>query len=291
MQVYELKNSSLTIKVNSFGAELCSVVSNETHIEYIWQADKTVWARYAPNLFPIVGKLKDGKFVYQSKTYEMSQHGFARDHEFVCIEQSDHKLVFELSSSKETLQNFPFQFRLQIAYTLKQNNINVNYYVFNPDSSEMYFSIGAHPAFNCPLEKGENFDDYELIFPGKDSLVINTLNDGLITSNTRHINFDQHKLLVSKSLFNNDALVFMNSQIDEVSMVSQKTNHGVTLKSIDWPYFGIWSKKQTDKFICLEPWYGIADSEQTNGDLTKKEGIIKLGTKKDFNCSFDLMFF
>lgn len=291
MQTYELKNKFLTVKVNSFGAELCSVISNETHIEYIWQADESIWARHAPNLFPIVGKLKNGAFTFQSRSYQLPQHGFARDNDFVCVEQSDNELVFELSSNNETLQVFPFVFRFQITYTLKGNSVDVNYFVFNPGSTDLFFSVGAHPAFNCPLEKIENFDDYELVFPGKHSLVINILNDGLTTANTKHINLAQNKLLVYRALFDNDAMVFMDKQIDEVRLVSQKSKHGVSLRSIDWPYFGIWTKKNSDKFICLEPWFGIADDEHADGDITKKKGIIKLETKKQFNCSFDISFF
>src|ERR1700741_193515 len=127
MPVYEIRNNALTVKVNSFGAELCSVVDNTTAIEYIWQANKEVWPRYAPNLFPIVGKLKNGAYTYREKRYELPQHGFARDNEFICVEQLNDKLVFELSSTKDTLLNFPFTFRLQIAYTLDENSVQVNY--------------------------------------------------------------------------------------------------------------------------------------------------------------------
>ncbi len=92
-------------------------------------------------------------------------------------------------------------------------------------------------------------------------------------------------------MFDNDALVFMNSQIQEVQLVSDKSKHGVTLISKNWPYFGIWTKKNTEHFVCLEPWYGIADSETADGNITKKTGIIKLASEQNFNCSFDLLFF
>ena len=120
--VYELKNKFLSIKINSFGAELCSVISTETATEYIWQADKTIWNRYAPNLFPIVGKLKNGSYTYQNKSYQLPQHGFARDNEFICIEHSDSVIVFELTANEELLTLFPFHFNLQIKYVLEQNN-------------------------------------------------------------------------------------------------------------------------------------------------------------------------
>jgi galactose mutarotase-like enzyme len=291
MPIFELQNNLLSVKVNSFGAELCSVISKETSIQYIWQADESIWARYAPNLFPIIGKLKDGQFQYQSKTYQLPQHGFARDNEFICVEQKDDYVLFELTASDKTLVNYPFHFSFQIGYKLVGHKLITSYSVFNPDNTDLYFSVGAHPAFNCPLQNDELFEDYELVFNGKSNLTIHTLNDGLITSQTKQIDLKNNTLSVSKQLFDNDALVFMNSQIDEVQLVSSKTKHGVSLISKDWPFFGIWTKKNTNQFICLEPWCGIADNDTATGDITQKTGIIKLKPEENYQCSFDLLFF
>lgn len=288
--VYELKNNFLSIKINSFGAELCSVISNETATEYIWQADKTIWNRHAPNLFPIVGKLKDGRYTYQNKSYQLPQHGFARDNEFICIENSDSVVIFELTANEKLLTVFPFHFSLQIKYTLVQNNLKVSYSVFNPDNNVLYFSIGAHPAFNCPLSDDEVFEDYELIFPNINSLSINELNDGLITEQTKTIELHHNRLSVNQQLFDKDALVFTGNQIDEVQLISKKTKKGVALKSLNWPYFGIWTKKQTSQFVCLEPWFGIADSDDATEDFTTKTGIIKLDPEQNFDCEFEMFF-
>ena len=135
------------------------------------------------------------------------------------------------------------------------------------------------------------FSDYELFFPHNSKLIINTLNDGLITSQTKEILLDYNKLSVTKHLFENDALVCMNSQISEVHLISSKSKHGVELISENWPYYGIWSKKGCEQFVCLEPWYGIADNENTDGDFVSKNGIIKVEPEQYFNCSFNMMFF
>lgn len=291
MSVFQLQNNDLIIKVKSFGAELCSVFSSKNNIEYMWQANLDLWPRHAPNLFPIVGKLKDNSFSYLNNNYQLPQHGFARDNEFICIEKTESKLTFELTANEETLKHYPFHFSLQISYTLTANSLITNYKIYNPSNTEIYFSVGAHPAFNCPLQTSETFEDYDLVFPTKKELVINTLNDGLIKNNTKTISLNENKLKVSKTLFDNDALVFMNSQIENVSLISNKTKHGVTMKCANWPFFGIWTKKNSEKFICLEPWFGIADSETTNSNFTKKTGIIKLLPEQNFDCSFSVLFF
>jgi galactose mutarotase-like enzyme len=291
MSVFQLQNNDLTIKVKSFGAELCSVFSSTNNIEYIWQANQDLWPRHAPNLFPIVGKLKDNSFSYLNNNFQLPQHGFARDSEFICVEETESKLTFELTANEETLKHYPFHFSLQISYTLTDNNLITSYKIFNPSNSEIYFSVGAHPAFNCPLQTSETFEDYNLVFPTKKELVINTLNDGLIKNNTKTISLIENKLKVSKTLFDNDALVFMNSQIENVSLISNKTKHGVSMECDNWPFFGIWTKKNSEKFICLEPWFGIADSETTNSNFTNKKGVIKLLPEQNFDCSFNILFF
>ena len=291
MSFFQLQNKNLSVKVNSFGAELCSVFSKELNLEYIWQADSSVWARHAPNLFPIVGKLKNNVFTYQDESYELPQHGFARDSEFICVEQTDSTLVFELTAGTESLEKFPFHFSLQVTYTLNENILSTAYSVFNPDNYDLYFSVGAHPAFNCPLGENEKFEDYKLVFPDKVQLIINQLSDGLIAENTKQIDLNDNSLPVTKALFDNDALVFMNSQISEVQLISSATQHGVTMKCGNWPYFGIWTKKGTEQFVCLEPWYGIADMANSNNEFTQKTGIIKLAPEQNFKCSFDISFY
>lgn len=291
MSVYKLENNHLSLKVNSFGAEMCSVKTRQDNIEYIWQAHKEVWARYAPNLFPIVGKLKEGKYWHDGKSYELPQHGFARDQEFECIEQTPAKLVFELKNNETTYKNYPFHFSFKICYYLDNNQVTVQYTVINTSENELFFSVGAHPAFNCPLIDSECFEDYELVFPGKSGLKLNILQDGLISDSTRKLTLEHERLGVTEDLFATDALVCMDAQLNEVSLVSKKSNRGVTLIANNWPYFGIWSKPHSNQFVCLEPWYGIADLTEASGNLIEKRGIIKLGSAKKFSCEFAMYFF
>lgn len=291
MAQFHLQNTSLSVKVNSLGAELCSVYSKVLSLEYIWQADKTVWARYAPNLFPIVGKLKGGTYQYNGSSYSLPQHGFARDNEFTCVKQTDTEIILELKDSEDFKLFFPFSFVFQVRYHLRDNELSIEYNVINTDTKDLLFSVGAHPAFNCPLFSNETFQDYELVFNDKKELVINALADGLITDDTKTIHLTNHTLPVNKDLFMNDALVFKHNQFNEVIVRSVKSQHGVKLTANNWPYFGIWSKKDSDQFVCLEPWYGIADSISSNGLIEEKEGIIKLEPSKQFNAVYSIQFF
>lgn len=284
----ELTSDYFQVKINSLGAELTSV-TGRNNLEYIWQANPSVWARHAPVLFPIVGKLKDNEFTFESKTYHLTQHGFARDKNFELVSQSDTSCVFELVSGGNTLQSFPFNFTLLIAYYLQGNVLQTKYTVINRNDSSIFFSIGAHPAFRIPLLPNETFEDYYLEFEGS-NYETTKLEFGLRTNEFNTLQIQNKRLPLNKQLFENDALVFENSQINKISLLSEKSVHGIVLESKNWPYFGIWSKKDCEQFVCLEPWYGIADKIDTQQIFPEKEGILELSPNNSFQCEFSLTF-
>ncbi len=287
---YSLSNQQLELKVNSLGAELCSVKAKADQLEYIWQADPGLWARHAPNLFPVVGKLRKGQFSYGGNQYALPQHGFARDLEFICIEETTDRLSFELTANEETLCIYPFHFSLQISYFLEGDTLNISYSVFNPDHKILYMSLGAHPAFNVPLQAHETFEDYELQFNGMNALTVNKLHDGLIADETKVLHLSDHKLHLNASLFEKDALVLKHAQVRELRLSSTRSGRGVEMSCEDWPFFGIWTKPGTSQFLCLEPWYGIADSDHASGALEEKEGIITVPSEQYFRCVYRLKF-
>ena len=283
-----LESNKLKVTINSFGAELCSV-KNKNGLEFIWQAKKDVWARHAPVLFPIVGKLKDNFFVFEGNRYELPQHGFARDMKFELTEHSTSTCTFEINANTETKNNFPFEFRFQINYQLLENKLITTYKIFNPSAKPIFFSVGAHPGFNCPLLPNENYNDYYLEFE-KNSFSQTQLNNGLRIDSKSDLLLQNNKLFLSKELFDNDALVFENDQIDGLSLCSSVSEHKITLECQNWPFFGVWTKKGNTEFVCLEPWQGIADNINSSNELTKKDGIIELAPNSEFVCSFSLVF-
>jgi galactose mutarotase-like enzyme len=283
-----LKSHQLSLLINHAGAEVCSV-KNNTGTEYIWQARAGTWPRHAPVLFPVVGKLKDNRFRYLGKTYELGQHGFARDMLFSVIEKTPSSCTFELRANEKTRPNFPFDFVFRIHYLLHGNALTTRFEVGNPSGEILYFSVGAHPGFNCPLNEEENFEDYYIEFE-HDSFIQTSLHEGLRSDNRKVMPLSGEKLFLSDTLFNDDALVFENHQINSVTLASVKTGSRVKLICDNWPYFGIWSKKGCREFVCLEPWFGIADHKNTGSDLTLKDGIIALEPGKEFACSYSLTF-
>lgn len=272
MAVYNIQNSYLCIEVSASGAELISL-KNSKGKELLWQADKSVWPRHAPVLFPIVGRLKNNKYLYNNTSYELSQHGFARDKEFNLISKTETSLCFELKSDESTIQCYPFEFALQITFSLKNNIINTKYKLTNSSNHQMYFGIGAHPGFSTQIAQGETLSDYKILFSNKHELTAEKLADGLLSGESYKINLPNGELPLSAEVFNNDALVFKNTQIESLVLYSEKSGNKIKMNCSGWPFFGIWSKKDCNQFICLEPWYGITDASDASGKFSEKLGI------------------
>ena len=284
--MYIIENDWISVAAKSDGAELTSIKTKADALEYLWQADRRHWSRHAPVLFPFVGRLKNDSYAYDGVNYSVGQHGFARDKEFVLSAQSADYLEFSLRSDAATRVLYPFDFELRIGYRLENCAVAVEYTVVNTGETEMLFSIGAHPGFNIPLFAGESIEDYVLQLSEVESAHIHLL-DGPHYSGERELFFDNSaEHCLTTAVFRNDALVFKGLASKTVTLVNKASGKGVAVDCENWPYVGVWMPPQGAPFVCIEPWYGLADNADHDGELSRKEGIIHLAADARFACRF-----
>ncbi len=269
----QISNDRLSVIINEKGAELQSLQLNS--LEYLWQADARYWSKHSPVLFPIIGELKEGKYVFDNKEYFLSRHGFARDKTFEAKQTSDSSAIFTLQSDDETLAVYPFQFTFQVQYEIKQHTLFCSYLVKNVSKNDMYFSVGGHPAFKVPLEENLLYTDYTLQFNNDTILKRYLLHNGLTGDEIETIPLDEKELQLKLSLFYDDAIVLKHINSNQIKLYTDKSEHGLTFMFDSFPYFGIWAAKDAP-FVCLEPWCGVADTIHHDYQLTNKEGINQL---------------
>ncbi|WP_298302344.1 aldose 1-epimerase family protein [Hydrotalea sp.] len=288
MAVYTINNSILQVQIADKGAELQCIYHTENQIDYLWNGDTAFWAKKSPVLFPIVGGLKQNTYYYNEKAYYLNRHGFARDMVFKVQQQTDNAIQLVLTDSPETLQVYPFRFVFTIQYTIVTNCLMVEYTVENIDSVNMYFSLGAHPAFAVPLTADTVYEDYFLQFSQTENAGIWPLTDGGLLQEVP-VPFLQNSptIALHKSLFYKDALVFKHLHSESVRLHNTKNKHGINLQFPDFPYLGIWAAKDAD-FVCIEPWCGVADSNHSNQQLVQKEGIRVLVPHTKFIRSWNV---
>lgn len=271
----EIKNDILTIKIAEHGAELQSIKDKEGK-EYLWQGNPKYWGKHSPLLFPIVCGLWNETYHAEGKAYKMLRHGFGQTVDFHLISETDLKATFAFADTEETRKNYPYRFNLSVTYRLDKNKIHVIWHVENTDNKEIYFQIGGHPAFNIPdMKEGEplhgclKFDN-----PNPQRLFANV--QGCIAQGHHSLKMQDNIWAFNMDDFKDDALVFDESQLHEVQLLNKSKKPVVTL-NFKTPAIGIWSP--TDKnapFICIEPWYGIHDWAEYNGEFKDKYLMNKL---------------
>lgn len=272
--IVTITNSQLTATINTLGAELMSLVKNNKN--YIWTVDETYWNKTSPVLFPIVGRLKNDSYTFNGKTNHLARHGFARNMEFSFDKKSNSKVVFELNESEETKINYPFNFKLIITYTLIENELVIEYFVRNQSDEVLPFSIGAHPAFAI----SDKFENYSLQFNAADTFETHHLENESFNGKTILVETRNNCISLNYALFEKDALVFKQLKSDEV-ILKNKENAILKVNFDHFPYLGIWTKENAP-FLCIEPWCGLADAINHNGNLEEKEGMIHLPVGEDF---------
>jgi galactose mutarotase-like enzyme len=293
MATHILKSDTLTLQIASSGAELISIRDSRMNTEYLWNGDPVYWKRHAPILFPFVGGLKNKSYQYDGKVYPMSQHGFARDMEFDLLHETKNEIWFALSSTEETYAKYPFHFRLELGYRLTERTITVMWKVMNQDEKTMYFSIGGHPAFFCPLKEGEKQSDYYLHFDTDQPLHYLLIDDAGMAVKKPYeeqnlLKTNQGFLPIGPHLFDQDALIIEENQCHEVSLWTPSKKLYLTV-SFDAPLFGLWSPAgKNAPFICIEPWYGRCDSSDFTGSLEEREWGNQLEPGQPFEASYSI---
>ncbi|TRX38339.1 aldose 1-epimerase family protein [Flavobacterium restrictum] len=276
-----ITNSILTAQINHLGAELFSLKNNQNK-EYIWDGNPDFWGKHSPILFPIVGTLNNNSFHYQGVDYHLSRHGFAREMEFTLVEKSATSATFRITSDAETVKKYPFEFELDLIYTLSKNRLIIEYKVSNTSNTAMPFSIGAHPAFALP----NAFENYALEFATDESLDYYLLENDLISNTTKTISLHNNQLPLAYELFANDALILKKLNSNAVSIL-ENSKPILKVSFENFPSLGLWTKPNAP-FLCIEPWFGYSDTRESNGNLFDKEGIQILEQEATFESRFSI---
>ena len=273
--------------VSSLGAELKSFIDTATGKEYIWQADPAWWKGSAPILFPIVGSLRGGKYRYEGTEYALPQHGFARTSDFRLVAKTEGSMEFELRSNPATKANYPFDFVLRVCFSIEWSGLSVRYVVTNDGAGPLWFSIGSHPAINVPFEGGK-IENHYVLFDRSEDLVRHFFKDGLLVAGkTAEIFENSRTIPLSRSIFDDGPIILKGPQSTGFSIVNGMSGKSVHVATDGVPYLGIWSKPNAP-FLCIEPWHGVPDSTEAAGELTQKEGIIRLEAGTAFTTGYGI---
>ncbi len=288
---YTISNDKIKVEISDVGAELQSIKGKTTGYEYLWQGDvEGLWKNRATNLFPICGRLLDGKYVYQGKEYQMILHGFIKLATFAVKEQSAEKIVFELSEDEESLKIYPFKFNLKIIFSLDGATVRTEYLVENTGNPDLPFSVGGHPGFKLPFEKGLDFSDHYIEFDkAKKRTKIDIAPSCLYAGTSSPFEMEGDKIVrLSHGLFKDDA-IFLSDDAGCATIRSDKSDKFVKLTFNDVTHVGLW-QTLSDKadFVCIEPWHGIPATDGVLDDFATKNEFIHLKDGEKYSFIYDI---
>jgi galactose mutarotase-like enzyme len=267
--MFKLRSTTVEIIINPLGAEI-QQLKHATHGHILWQKNDQIWNRFAPILFPIVGRLINDQYTLNDHTYTMRQHGFARDQVFQVIEHSEDSITLRLTDNEQTRAQYPFRFELLVKYTLYQDKLEIEHRVTNLDAKELYYSLGGHPGFHI---EGK-LSAYDLDFGDNYTVQQHLITGNYYNGKTKEIQLSR-KFQLSDDLFTSDAIVIKSPPFKSIGFGKTNGPKLLTLHCDTWTAVGLWTKPGAP-FFCIEPWWGWADTLNSSGNMKEKEGIISL---------------
>ena len=288
--LYTIENDKLKVSISDKGGELQSIILKSDGTEYLWQGDPEYWAGRAYNLFPICGRLTEGKYTYKGKTYEMNLHGFARNSIFKVNQINAAEIAFDLTPDDVIKAQYPFDFLFRVTYSLKETEILTSFDVVNTGENDMYFGIGGHPGFNVPLCEGEVFSDYYLEFdcvkPIKRLVFTPTFNTG----RTEPYELKDGRIIeLEHSLFDNDAR-FFTDMCSSITLKSRKCSKTVRVEYPGMKYLGLWHAPKTEApYVCIEPWCSLPSFDGVVDDMETKNEMTKLAPGGEYKNAFRII--
>lgn len=276
MSKITIKNEKLSACISTLGAQLLSL--NDGKNEYMWQADENVWNFTAPVLFPICGRLNDDSYSFQGKEYKLPTHGFARFKEFTIESHGKNNACFLLKSDDDTMQVYPFEFEFRVMFEITEKKLNITYNVTNPSKEKLYFSFGGHEGYAC----AEGVDNYFIEFENDNYLTRHMLSDNFFCSQTEEITLDNGRLMLDYKEFEKCTYIFRNINSKSVILSDKNEKRKIKIGFDGYNTLALWTLPYR-KYVCIEPWCGVPQSIDFNGDLTQKDGIIELLPEKTFS--------
>jgi galactose mutarotase-like enzyme len=269
--MHTIGNELLSVAISPYGAELQSIRATATDTEFLWQGNPDIWSGRAPILFPIVGALKDGQYEFERQLYKLPRHGLARISEFTLTDAANDSARFQLTDSGTTRQVFPWRFVLEIGYTLTQNRLNIEYRVENPNNETLRFTIGSHPAFQLPGA----VENYHIRFSHPEALQRFALTeDGLLEATGTPYPIDNQSIVLTGSLFDDDALVFRDIRSTTLTLCDD-SKELISVHTGGAPHLGLWSRPAAP-FVCIEPWFGYSDQTDASGNWLHKPALLSV---------------
>ena len=253
--------------------------------EFLWQGAPEAWRDRFLLLFPAAGRIDRSRILVRGQEYPMPMHGFAKDMDFSVEKQDNETLVLALRDNNLTRAMFPYMFTLQVTFSLRGVRLYEHFTVYNHGKDEMFFNLGAHPGFFCPIVAGESAEDYVLVFDSPQTVqkIVLEPNTRLCTQQRETLLDGQAELPLCENFFAQGPILSEGYQARWIKLLSKRSGIYMRMGIEKFPYMTFWGVAHRMSLICLEPWCGISDFVNTDHIWEKKPGGNRLETGARFD--------
>ena len=285
-----LKSGSTSAVIQRAGAQMVSFKGANGR-EVIWQADPAVWGDSSPILFPICGTAKDDMIKIGGQTFQITKHGFARTPVYEVAKRGDDFVELILTANDETRAQYPFEFVFHVIFTLRENGFRTDYIIENKSDRVMPFCVGGHPGFNVPMDEGDAFTDYRLVFPEREDGKNLLVPGGGMIDGYDYIPLENGTTLpLNHTLFDErDTLLFSEFKSRNVKLVHKDSGHGIRLSYPKMEVLAVWTMPENHAdYVCLEPWHGLPALVDESGNFEDKPFVTLLSPGMSYQCGYDV---
>ena len=278
--ILQLDNGHVSVRIAVRGAELKSL--RHRGRELIWKGDPAWWDYSAPLLFPVIGRLHDGRIRHEGNVLALPPHGFARELPFTVVRATSVGTELRLRASPETLAIYPFDFELNVSFKLSGRELAQHVCIVNRGTTPMPASFGFHPGFCWPVRKPDRAA-HSIHFTDPESISAFGIDaTGRLVNRARLLEIHERRLALDDSLFSDGAIVLNPVRSNGLAYWDQ----GGPLLSLRWAgcgQLGLWTLPGAP-FVCIEPWHGHPSPMGFSGSLLEKPGgfVLQPGHMKRF---------
>ena len=284
-----ISNEKITFVSDSYNVEPWVLKFRDDDVNYFWRPE-SVARLGAAICFPLLGLLPDNKYVLDGKEYAMDQHGFAKTCDFRIAQKSESSIAYEITDTRETLAQFPYRFRFRVLYAVEDTTLKTEYRVTNRDEKEMYFSVGGHPRFACPIgqDDGARFDDYHVEFEKPESTRNIVKSYGPVSVIEKFFSPDGRRVQLDYSMFEKGCFCLHPVNSSYLTLKSPRSARSLKLRMETATHLQLWTTVG-GPFIAFEPWYGSITSipsKSIESNWKERPGTLHIGAGEEFACAY-----
>lgn len=286
---HTIVNDTVRFISESYNVSPCFLGFADEGVNYFWKTPN----QGTEVCFPLCGIVPSNVYTYNGKEYPLGMHGFAQDREFSLAEKTETRIVYEFADDAETLKRFPWRFLFQVTYELEENTLKTMFKIENRDTSEMFFSVGGHPRYSCPIGSGTNFEDYFIAFEKSECIEDVTKAFSPIEEIKKCLSADGKTLRLDYAMFSNGCFCFSPYNSSEITLKNKKNGRGIHIQLGGAEHLQFWTEPDSP-FLAIEPLFGAISSyplQKKDGDWVNRPHILRLkpGMAQEYSYSVTLL--